>query len=187
MNSPTQPRTGHDKRQRLKQRKMNNDLNIATWNVRSLLRPGELRSLTSALRKTTLDITAVQETRCPGNNSKAAVLVDERLCSLRIRTTLSSTSTRTQRKRAMRWRSYFTKNWLGYDHDQAPKRNINIVLGDLNAKIGREVCHRPIIGTYYNLHENSNDNGTRVVDFVASRNGRCFEISEFLNGITKFF
>ena len=50
MNSTTQPRIGQNKRQRLKQRKKDNDLKLATWNVRSLLRPGALRSLTSALK-----------------------------------------------------------------------------------------------------------------------------------------
>src|SRR5262249_27092763 len=69
MNSTTQPRIGQDKRQRLRQRKKDNDLKLATWNVRSLLRPGGLRSLTSALRAAKLDITAVQETRWPGKDS----------------------------------------------------------------------------------------------------------------------
>jgi len=54
-------------------------------------------------------------------------------------------------------------------HERAPKRDIKIALGDLNAKMGREVCYRPTIGKY-SLHENSDDNGTRVVDFAASRN-----------------
>lgn len=68
MNSSTQPRIGQDKRQRLKQRKKDNDFKLATWNVRSLLRPGGLRTLTTALRTAKLDITAIQETRWPGKN-----------------------------------------------------------------------------------------------------------------------
>ena len=68
MNSPTQPRIGQDKRQRLKQRKMDNDFKLVTWNVRSLLRPGGLRSLSSALKAVKLDITAIQERRWPGQN-----------------------------------------------------------------------------------------------------------------------
>jgi len=54
-------------------------------------------------------------------------------------------------------------------YDGAPKRDIKIILGDFNAKIGREVYYRPTIGKY-SLHENSNGNGTRVIDFAASRN-----------------
>src|ERR1700704_6554197 len=69
MNSTTQPRIGRNKRQRHQQRKTDNDLKIATWNVRSLLWPGGLRSLTNALRAAKLDITAVQETRWPGKDS----------------------------------------------------------------------------------------------------------------------
>src|ERR1700761_6661582 len=68
MNSPTQPRIGQDKRQRLKQRKKDNDFKLATWNVRILLRTGGLKSLTDALRTAKLDITAIQETRWPTFN-----------------------------------------------------------------------------------------------------------------------
>src|ERR1700742_3145161 len=68
MNSTTQPRIGQDKRQRLKQRKKDNDFKLATWNVRTLLRTGGLRSLTDALRTAKLDITAIEETRWPGKN-----------------------------------------------------------------------------------------------------------------------
>src|SRR6201996_3831985 len=66
MNSPTEPRIGQDKRQRLKQRK--NDFKLATRNVRTMLRTGGLRSLTDALRTAKPDITAIQETRWPGKN-----------------------------------------------------------------------------------------------------------------------
>ena len=69
MNSTTQSRIEQNKRQRLKQWKKDNDLKLATWNVRSLLRPVGLRSLTSALRAAKHDITAVQETRWPGKDS----------------------------------------------------------------------------------------------------------------------
>jgi len=39
-----------------------------------------------------------------------------------------------------------------------PQYRIRIVLGDLNAKIGKEAIFRPIIGSH-NLHETINDNG----------------------------
>ena len=51
MNSTTWPRIGHNKLQRLKQRKKDNDLKLASWNVRTLLRQGALRTLTDTLKK----------------------------------------------------------------------------------------------------------------------------------------
>jgi hypothetical protein len=43
------------------------------------------------------------------------------------------------------------------------------LLGDFNAKVGREVILKPIIGNE-SLHEASNDNGVRVVNFATSKN-----------------
>lgn len=207
MNSTTQPRIGQDKRQRLKQWKKDNDLKLATWNVRSLLRPGGLRTLTNALRAAKLDITAVQETRWPGKNSiissdykfyysgktndsprefgtgfmvfgraRDAVIgfnpIDERLCTLRIRGkffnyTLINVYAPTEEKDIDDKELFYEK--LVEVYDRAPKRDIKIILGDFNAKVGREVYYRPTIGKY-SLHETSNDNGTRVIDFAVSRN-----------------
>jgi hypothetical protein len=39
---------------------------------------------------------------------------------------------------------------------------MKIVLGDFNAKVGREDIFKPTIGNE-SLHETSNDNGVRVV------------------------
>jgi hypothetical protein len=182
-------------------------LKLATWNVRSLLRPGGLRSLTSALRAAKHDITAVQETRWPGKDcmisgdftfyysgksndspreygtgfmvfgrARDAVIgfnpVDERLCTLRIRGkffnyTLINVYAPTEEKDNEVKELFYEK--LVEVYDGAPKRDIKIILGDFNAKIGREVYYRPTIGKY-SLHENSNENGTHVIDFAASRN-----------------
>jgi hypothetical protein len=43
------------------------------------------------------------------------------------------------------------------------------MLGDLNAKVGREDIFKPKIGSE-SLHEISNDNGVRVVNFATSKN-----------------
>ena len=182
-------------------------MKIATWNVRSLLRPGGLRTLTSALRAAKLDVTAIQETRWPGKDSlksrdytfyysgnsndgpreygtgfmvfgraRNAVIgfnpVDKRLCSLRIRGkffnyTLINVYAPTEEKENDMKELFYDK--LVEVYDGAPKRDIKIVLGDFNAKIGREVYYHPTIGKH-SLHENSNDNGTRVIDFATSRN-----------------
>jgi hypothetical protein len=46
---------------------------------------------------------------------------------------------------------------------------MKILLGDFNAKVGREDIFKPTIGSE-NLHEISNDNGVRVVNFATSKN-----------------
>jgi hypothetical protein len=46
---------------------------------------------------------------------------------------------------------------------------MNILLGDLNANVGREDIFRPIIFNE-SLHEASNDNGVRVENFATSKN-----------------
>ena len=172
-----------------------------------MLRPGGLRSLTSALRVGKHDITAVQETRWPGKDSmisgdytfyysgksndspreygtgfmvfgkaRNAVIgfnpVDERLCTLRIRGkffnyTLINVYAPTEENDNEEKDVFYEK--LVEVYDGAPKRDIKILLGDFNAKVGREVYYRPTIGKF-SLHETSNDNGTRLIDFAASRN-----------------
>jgi hypothetical protein len=46
---------------------------------------------------------------------------------------------------------------------------MKILLGDFNTKVGRENILKPIIGNE-SLHEASNDNGVRVVNFATSKN-----------------
>jgi hypothetical protein len=58
---------------------------------------------------------------------------------------------------------------LGRVFDQYPRYDMNILLGDFNAKVGREDIFKPTIGNE-NSHEISNDNGVRVVNFATSKN-----------------
>jgi hypothetical protein len=53
--------------------------------------------------------------------------------------------------------------------DQFPRYHMKMLLGDFNAKVGREDIFKPIIGNE-SLHEASNDNGIRVVNFATSKN-----------------
>jgi hypothetical protein len=49
-----------------------------------------------------------------------------------------------------------------------PSHDVKLVMGDANAKVGRETRHQPTIGKH-SLHESTNENGLRLVDFAAGR------------------
>ena len=51
--------------------------------------------------------------------------------------------------------------------DHFPKYDMKILLGDFNAKVGRENIFKPTIGNE-SLHQDSNDNGVRIVNFATS-------------------
>jgi hypothetical protein len=55
--------------------------------------------------------------------------------------------------------------------DKFPNYHMKILLGDFNAKIGREDIFKPTIWNE-SLHEISNDNGVRLVNFATSKNLR---------------
>jgi len=50
-----------------------------------------------------------------------------------------------------------------------PKYHMKILLGDFNAKVGRESIFKPTIGNE-SLHQNSNDNYVRIVNSTTSKN-----------------
>jgi hypothetical protein len=53
--------------------------------------------------------------------------------------------------------------------DHFPKYHIKILLGDFNAKLGREDIFTPTVGSGI-VYGDSNDNGVRVVNFATSKN-----------------
>jgi hypothetical protein len=53
--------------------------------------------------------------------------------------------------------------------DQFPRYHMKILQGDFNAKVGKEDVFKPIIGNK-SLHEVSNNNRVRVVNFATSKN-----------------
>jgi hypothetical protein len=52
---------------------------------------------------------------------------------------------------------------------QFPRYHMKMLLGDFNTKVGRENIFKPVIGNE-SLHEASNDNGIRVVNFATLKN-----------------
>jgi hypothetical protein len=53
--------------------------------------------------------------------------------------------------------------------DQFPRYHTKSLLGNFNAKVGREDMFKPIIGNE-SLHEARNDNGVTVVNFATLKN-----------------
>jgi exonuclease III len=58
---------------------------------------------------------------------------------------------------------------LEHVFDKFQKYHMKILLGDFNAKVGREDIFKPTIGND-SLHEISTDNGVKVVNFATSKN-----------------
>ena len=53
--------------------------------------------------------------------------------------------------------------------DKVPKSDLTIILGDVNAKLGKEPAYQKITGKY-TLHEETNGNGELLCDFAAANN-----------------
>jgi hypothetical protein len=54
-----------------------------------------------------------------------------------------------------------------------PKYHMKILLGDFNAKVGRENIFKPTIGN--ESLQDSNDNGVRILNFAISKKSGCQE------------
>ena len=53
--------------------------------------------------------------------------------------------------------------------DPFPKYHMKYILGDFHAKEGRENIFKPTIGNV-SLHQDSNDNGFRIINFATLKN-----------------
>jgi hypothetical protein len=58
---------------------------------------------------------------------------------------------------------------LGQVFEHYPQCHMKILLGDYNAKLGRENFYKPTIGNK-SLYQDSNDNGVRIINIVTSQN-----------------
>jgi len=65
-------------------------------------------------------------------------------------------------------KTVFMRNYSRFDY-HFPKYHMKILLGDFNAKVGRENIFKPTIGNK-SLHQESNDSGVRIVNFATSKN-----------------
>lgn len=97
--------------------------------------------------------------------------VSERMCTLRIKArffniTIICVHAPTEETEDAIKDAYYDQ--LEEVYDAAPRHDVKIIMGDLNAKIGREDVFRSTIGKE-SLHMESNDNGLRVIDFAISK------------------
>jgi hypothetical protein len=74
-----------------------------------------------------------------------------------------------QKIKLMMCRTASTRDWNVFD--KFPKYHMKILLGEFNAKVGREDIFKPLVGNE-SLYKFSNDNGVRLVNFATSKNLR---------------
>jgi hypothetical protein len=99
------------------------------------------------------------------------VPVDERICCLRIKgnffnTTLICVHAPTEDKDEIEKNSFYDN--LNRIYHKVATHDFKIIMGDMNAKVGK-VSKVHNVGIH-SLHEVSNDNGIKLIDFAISRN-----------------
>lgn len=109
------------------------------------------------------------------NRIKESILdfvpINGRLCILRLKTRffnllIINVHAETEDKDNITKKKFYQE--LERAYDGILSNDIKVIMGDFNAKIGREPIYKKVIGNQ-SLHENSNDNGLRVIDFASSR------------------
>jgi hypothetical protein len=98
-------------------------------------------------------------------------LINERICVLtmqgRFVTRPMYVSTHLWKKKVQRKKINFMRIWNIYN--KTPTKDVQIILGDFNAKIGKEHLFKPITALY-NKQEESSESGNRATDFAEAKN-----------------
>jgi len=55
-----------------------------------------------------------------------------------------------------------------------PRYHMQIIFGDFNEKVGREIIFKQTVGND-SLHEDSDDNDVRIVNFAISKKSSCLQ------------
>ena len=66
-------------------------------------------------------------------------------------------------------------NLLEQNINQIANSNIKIILGDFNAKVGKEDIYKPTIGNE-SLHNETDNNGLKMIQFTISQEVQHFHI-----------
>jgi hypothetical protein len=110
--------------------------------------------------------------------------VDERICVLRIKTKFHNLSfinvhAPTEEKEEIEKEAFYQQ--VEEVYDSCPSNDIKVVLGDMNAKVGKEGIYQGLTDRH-SLHLNTNNNGQWLVDFAAAKNmvvsSTCFPLKD---------
>ncbi|XP_050502575.1 craniofacial development protein 2 isoform X2 [Diabrotica virgifera virgifera] len=98
--------------------------------------------------------------------------INERICKLRIKThffniTLINVHCPTNEQEEDTKVAFYQD--LERIYDSIPRNDIKMVIGDTNAKIGKEEEYIGVIGKH-SLHRDTNENGQFLIDFAAGKN-----------------
>lgn len=198
---------------------------MATWNVRTMLRPGKMQEIVNETKRYGYDLVAIQEMRWKGQGKiekkdyslfysgpeertgqfctgfivhgkmKRSVIgfepITDRICKIRLRGKFRNITVITAHapiEDADEERKEQFYDQLVQVTEGVPRHDMIIMLGDFNAKVGKEECMRIIAGEY-TLHEESNENGFHLGQF-ATTNGliiksTCFDHKRIHKGTWK--
>jgi exonuclease III len=97
--------------------------------------------------------------------------VDMRICTLRVKCKLYNISiinvyAPNEDKEDIEKELFY--ELLERTYENCPKNGLKIIIGDMNAKVGRDKIYRKYVSRH-SAHEKTNDNGTRLINFAASR------------------
>ncbi|XP_023311516.1 craniofacial development protein 2-like [Anoplophora glabripennis] len=137
---------------------------VATWNVRGTYTEGALIRLTQIMSNYAIDIMAIQETKQKENftqeignyiyfNSGA----DDRIFGV------------FEEKEEEEKEEFYER--IEGVYNKIPRYDVKMVIGDFNAKIGKEEIYKPIIGSH-SKHNQSNENGKKLIEFATEKDLR---------------
>ncbi|XP_055375392.1 uncharacterized protein LOC129608093 [Condylostylus longicornis] len=206
MEPQTWPRI-HDRstRQRSRQCIKDSDLNIGSWNIRTMLLPGKMAEVVDEIMNYNFEIVALQELRWKGQgelrkrdysifysgNTKPglngtgfyvskkirnSVLyfepINDRVCVLKLRgkfqnITLLSVYSPTETTEDELKEAFYDDIFRVCN--KISRHDLIIIMGDFNAKIGKENFIKNVAGLQ-SLHSKTSENGTRLVNFASENN-----------------
>jgi exonuclease III len=104
-------------------------------------------------------------------NIMSFTLINERICTLRLKgkfRNIKLINVHAPTEEKIDEKDIFYVD-LQRTYDKAPQHDIVLILGDLNAKIGREKVYENVTGKH-TLHDVSNQNGEKICNFAFENN-----------------